>query len=57
MQTQHLKEVSQTVEIVVFPFISNSEVFGLSHVSLSELRCLDTRSPIFCCYSSVSKNK
>ena len=34
----HLKEVSQTDEIVVFPFISDSDVFDLSHVSLSELR-------------------
>ena len=24
---QHLKEVSQTDEIVVFPFISNSDIF------------------------------
>ena len=34
----HLKEVSQTDEIVVFPFISDSDVFDLSHVSISELR-------------------
>ena len=40
---QHLKEVSQTDEIAVFPFISNSGVFGFSHVSLSELRCQDPR--------------
>ena len=33
------KKVSQTDEIVVFPFIWNSAVFDLSHVSLSELRC------------------
>ena len=36
---QDLKEVSQVDEIAVFPFVSNSDVFDLSHVSLSELRC------------------
>ena len=33
----------QTDEIVVFSFILNSDVFDLSHVSLSELRCQDPR--------------
>ena len=37
-QMQHLKEVSQVDEITVFPFVSNSDVFDLSQVSLSELR-------------------
>ena len=40
---QHLKEVSQVDEIAVFTFISNSDVFDLSHVSLSELRCQHPR--------------
>ena len=40
---QHLKEVSQVDEIAVFPFVSNSDVFDLSHVSLSELRCQHPR--------------
>ena len=35
--------LGQTDEIVVFSFISNSDVFDLSHVSLSELRCQDPR--------------
>ena len=34
----YLKEVSSTDEIAVFPFISNSDVFDLSDVSLSELK-------------------
>ena len=45
---QHLKEVSQTEEIVVFPFISTSGVFDLSYASLPEHRCQDPR------YASVS---
>ena len=40
---QHLKEVSHVDEIAVFPFVSNSDVFDLSHVSLSELRCQHPR--------------
>ena len=40
---QHLKEVSQTEKIVVFPFITNSHVFHLSLVSLSEIWCQDHR--------------
>ena len=40
---QDLKEVSQVDEIAVFPFVSNSDVFDLSHVSLSELRCQHPR--------------
>ena len=43
-----MKDVSQTDKIVVFPFISNSDVFDISHVSLSEHRCQDRR------YASVS---
>ena len=39
----HLKEVSQVDETAVFPFVSNSHMFDLSHVSLSELRCQDPR--------------
>ena len=35
--------LGQTDEIVMFPFISNSDVFDLSHVSLSVLRCQDPR--------------
>ena len=42
-RTQHSKEVSQTDEIIGFPFISNSDVFGLTYESLSELRCQDPR--------------
>ena len=45
---QYLKEVSQTDEIVVFPFISSSGMFDLSYVSLSENRFQDPR------YASVS---
>ena len=45
---QYLKEVSQTDKIVVFPFISNSGMFDLSYVSLSENRFQDPR------YASVS---
>ena len=40
---QHLREVSQVDENAVFPFASNSDVFDLSHVSLSELRCQHPR--------------
>ena len=40
---QHLKEVSQVDENAVFPFVSNSDVFDLSHVSLSELKCQHPR--------------
>ena len=40
---QHLREVSQVDEIAVFPFVSNSDVFELSHASLSELRCQHLR--------------
>ena len=40
---QHLKEVSHVDEIAVFPFVSNSDLFDLSHVSLSELRCQHPR--------------
>ena len=40
---QHLKEVSQTDEIVVFPFISNSDMFYLSQVSSSKIRGQDPR--------------
>ena len=42
---QHLKQVSQVDEIAVFSFVSNSDVFDLSHVSLSELRCEHPRYP------------
>ena len=35
---KYLKEVSQFDEIAVFPFVSNSDLFDLSHLSLSELR-------------------
>ena len=38
-----LKEVSQTDKILVFSFISNLDVFDLSHVSLSEHKCQDPR--------------
>ena len=31
---QHLKEVIQVDEIAVFPFVSNSDMFDLSHVAL-----------------------
>ena len=40
---QHLKEVSQTEEIVLFPFISNSDIFYSSQVSLSMIRGQDPR--------------
>ena len=40
---QHLREVSQVDENAVFPFVSNSGVFDLSHVSLSEVRCQHRR--------------
>ena len=40
---QHLKEVSQTDEILVFPFISNSDMFYLSQVSSSKIRGQDPR--------------
>ena len=40
---QHLKEVSQTEEIVMFPFISFSDIFYLSQVSLSKVRDQDSR--------------
>ena len=40
---QHLKEVSQTDEIVLFSFISNSDMFYLSQVSLSKIRGQDPR--------------
>ena len=42
-QMQHLKEVSQTDEIAEFLFISNFDVFDLSHASLSELGCQGPR--------------
>ena len=37
------KEVIQTDKILVFSFISNLDVFDLSHVSLSEHKCQDPR--------------
>ena len=40
---QSFNILGQTDEIVVFSFILNSDVFDLSHVSLSELRCQDPR--------------
>ena len=40
---RHLKEVSQVDEIAVFSFVSNSDVFDLSHVSLSGLKCQHPR--------------
>ena len=48
-----LKEVIQTDKILGFSFISNLDVFDLSHVSLSEHKCQDPRcaSGFFCCWS------
>ena len=49
--------VSQTDEIAVFPFIWNSDVFDLSHVSLSEPRYQDPRhASFYCCYYLINKN-
>ena len=55
---QHLKEVSQVDETAVFPFVSNSDVFDLPHVSLSELRCQHPRhASDFMLLLIIDKNK
>ena len=55
VRIQYSKEVNQIDDIVGFPFISISDVFDLSHVSL--VRYQDLRhTSFFCCYSLINKH-